>query len=181
MNTCTCFKDNEEYTIGGICRAGVHFDYISENGYKSSVTTYDTNVERNLHRMANGGFFIDARNVEDPYGYALYSPMLELDKPSDWKERENPGGFSYVGLSYFLNNAAKYGAKIGMRVNDKMHWNDGEITHIAPCECWKDVCLGCHKLRSYVDIVSTGGYFTNTRIPTNPHDHCPSCKANGVK
>lgn len=179
MNTCYS-KRATQYMTGGIAKAGVHFHTYSENT-KSDCQTYHTNVEEELHHLMSGGFFVDMRHctIDQVIEHALRGPMLDLAKPSDYCEHDPPGALSYVGLTRYLQNAIQHGAKVGMRLNDNIYWHNGNVTTVQPCNCWIHVCMGCNKWRHLVDIASgsVDNFTSRARVPSDPHDHCPECKA----
>lgn len=190
-----CLSRNDNWTCGGIAQSGVYFSRVQkhENGStSSSCSGYDTNVQDHLHRLADGGVFIDKRKVsDDALSQGTFSgPMLnELLPPNHVSRFMSPlegvpyepgqplGGLDYVGLGVYSAIWREVGARIGVRVGDVMRWEDGTEEPIAPCTCWKGVCLGCQRFRHYVDRAPNTGWLTKAREPSGPDDHCPECKA----
>lgn len=164
LHTCFTEKNKTYWRVGGISQAGVHFHGQAGNT-SSDLTTYDTNMARQLHVLADGGTFVDNRNNPDPVYAVFQCPLLKLDVAADYIERDPPTSMSYVGLDYYNAWQLKNGARIGVRSGNEIKWSDGTIDQIEPCDCWKNVCLGCNRLRHYVD----------NKKPLHPHDNCPSC------
>lgn len=208
MNSCL-LNPQDRWPVGGIALSGVWF----QDGGRS-LSGHNTDVEANLHRLADGGVFVDKRNV--PHGelarLVCEGPMLsttlapnEVDRFSardrEAARRMIPGlsggfealasraldetfrGLDKVGLNVYCKLWLDAGARIGQRDGDIIVWHHRsgaeEVEQIRPCTCWKAVCLGCHKLRYYVDTVPNG-MMSKTREVSGPDDHCPSCAAKEV-
>lgn len=84
-------------------------------------------------------------------------------------------GLDFIALPEYCRLYMDAGARVGIRRGNFMEWNDGTRTEIPPCECWKDVCRSCNKLRHYVDRIP-GSYIPQARKPSGPDDHCPECR-----
>lgn len=187
MNTCHLDK-GEGHLSGGIGHAGVHFE-----GRNYTVSGGSSCFHTQLHRLAEGAVFVDKSHFtfsdlsKAVWEAPLHSFTVEEGKIDrigegllDYREGMPLGGFDRVSTSLFLAYWQKAGAKIGTRKGDEMHWSDGTVTEITRCECWVRVCLGCEKLRYYVDRVP-GTFVSQPRVPEGPGDHCPACKAKGLR
>ena len=189
FHKCHLRFEKKGWMVGGIAKAGVWFNgtdtHVYDDGTRSvtssSCQTYSHDVEKEFHHLMDGGFFVDMRHctMNNVIDHALRGPMLDLEKPSDYLERDPPGSLNYVGLSYYLNHAQDHGAKIGMRRGNTIYWSDDTTTEIPACDCWIRVCCACNAWRSYCDPDpkdrNTWGE-RKGRIPSDPNDHCPGCK-----
>ena len=203
MLTCL-MRHSEKWTVGGIAKSGVYFNRLTEHG-SSSSSGYNTYIETDLHKLADGGVFIDKRPVEDDVLIdGVYNgPMLDLRLPpqevAPFENDDNlvsmlPGlgggyftlaamrlsdrkwrGFDKVGLDVHVAYWAERGALIGVRKGDEMHWSDGRVEPIQPCQCWLHTCRRCNRMRHYVDR-EPGSFIAKARTPEGPDDHCPECK-----
>jgi len=206
MNTCLS-SPHDVWPLGGIGRSGVHFTKGA-----GSLSGYKTDVEAQLHRLSNGGIFIDSRAIADTdafYDLVINGPMVDTELPPKMVDNFGdrtclasmlPGlsggfntfaakalaerewkGLDRVSVDIFVGLHLAVGARVGVREEDEMRWTESDgseaVEPILACECWKEVCLGCHKFRYYVDRApSRGSLITRARIPSGPEDHCPSCK-----
>lgn len=208
MNICL-LNHEDRWPFGGIGGAGAYFKKPGE-----SVSGCSTDVRKVLHRLDDGGVFIDSSAIANSDEFArlvINGPMLGLGlEPNEvdgFRDREAaarmlPGfsgswkhllkaavelpefrGFDRVGLHVFVKLYQEVGSRIGVRHGNVMRWTtrDGSelVEDIQPCECWKSVCLGCRRLRYYVDYESAG-LFRRVRPVQQPDDHCPECRAKGA-
>lgn len=198
-NTCL-LRPADSYPYGGIAASGVYF-----RAPGVSTSGYDTRVENHLHRLADGGVFLDKRPVPDAdlVSVVMSGPVLDLNLPpatvDRFRDRQSlahmlPGlggsfrdfavaalrnkewsGLDSISLDLYLALWLGLGAVAGTRKGDSMEWSDGRVTDIPACTCWHGVCLGCNCLRYYVDPIP-GAFPPATRQPRHPQDHCPECK-----
>lgn len=184
----TCLVSDDQWEVGGIGRAGIHFKRKEgeESFMSSSLTTSNPNVEQELHRLAQGGVFIDSREVDEAAltHLVISGPMLvhkSEGSQNQIKPRAEAGPFDYIELSDYIASYFEIGARVGYRVGNRINWtrmkSTNQVESIAPCTCWHYVCLGCHRLRYYVDRQYKPSGECVSRMPADPNDHCPECKA----
>jgi hypothetical protein len=203
MELHKCLTANSgEWDFGGIGLSGVFFEKC-RGSTQSSLSRCGKDA---LHRLRDGGLFLDKRTcdrlvlVEGVCNGPMLSLRLRADEAELFDEhacleRMEPAlgdgfktlaqhalanrqwrGFDKVGLNIYLAFWRDRGARIGQRQGNEMHWEDGVIDPIQPCECWRKICLGCNKLRYYVDR-DPDSLITQARQPLGPEDHCPKCRA----
>jgi hypothetical protein len=180
--TCGDPRAGADYVTGGICLSGYHGQTAPdpERGYGPvSMSSYDTRAERFLHRMAEGGIFIDKRPAVREHGehqvrtWVINDPVM---RPGASDEGE--GWLGYISPETYAQRWADRGARVSVREGDFMVGWDGTVTPIEPCRCWEGACFGCNRNRYYVDREPGGACgIVKVRVPTGPEDHCPDCKA----
>lgn len=194
------------WDFGSVGKGEVNFKSANP---QRTLTGNGIDVESELHRLADGGTFIDSRSV--PFGLfsdlVIRGPMLGLDLPSEghrkftghetlrmmkpslegaYKDIANMAlnhpkwsSLDTVGLDIFIGLHAQIGSRIGRRVGNSIHWKENglvTVEPIRPCQCWKDVCVKCQRLRHYVDP-DRSSFFQKARAVSGPDDHCPECRA----
>lgn len=160
MDQLTCCKHTGSdwsgpWDLGGIARSGVYFSKGS-----TSLTGYDTEPEGRFHELGEGGHFVDKREVESIASAVFAAPLS-----------------GFVPIEEYLTFWREQNARIGFRQDNHMVWEDGTSTPIEPCKCWKGICMGCDRLRYYVDRLPSELGAVKIRDVENQEDHCPACKA----
>lgn len=107
----------------GICDAGVY-----AKTKDSSITTYDTRLERYFCKLEEGGFVVDKRlvlqtNPSKVFEDIFRGPILDVSKPDDFAEGNT--SLSYCGLNVYIDRQRKLGAKIGVRKGNQIIWQGG--------------------------------------------------------
>jgi hypothetical protein len=158
MSTLGCLVSSEVWDVGTYGAMGSiwfrSFVPVGHNLYSGGHQ-----IEAQLHRLMQGGWFIDARQV---------AFTTEAPDPAD-------------NLTNYVRFWVLHGARVGVRVGDEMHWGFPKTTSkvpILPCACWKDTCVGCSRPRHFVDRDPTS-LVTRAREPFDPYDDCPECKQKG--
>lgn len=169
-----------------------HYQEPEEPGERISMTGTVSgchgSLESVLHRLDEGGWVIDKRHLDagviariaisGPMGNPRLPPGTMSNRHDEFVpvDLAKVGGLTWVAIDVLCDYAEARGAKVGRRIGDEIVWRDGTRTSVEPCACWKGVCVGCRRLRHYVDR-APGGFYTTARNPANPADHCPECKA----
>lgn len=138
----------QEYTTLGIALAGC---YATAPGYTKdstcSITIYDKRLNAYLGNLVEGGTVIDKRTCaeSDVIQYVFNGPMLKETLPSGtvdrmWEKGPMPYDGSeyrssdFIALDLYISFWKNLGARIGKRIGDSIHWNDGEIQAIPSAE-----------------------------------------------
>lgn len=145
----------KEYTTLGIALAGVYASAPNQwSDHAASISIPDNRLTPYLGDLAEGGVVVDKRSVPIArlVELSVSGPMLKESLPAGTKdvfsfderkpvpvvEGEKLGGFDYIALDVYLNIWRKAGARIGKRVADAIHWEDGEVYPIPPeAERWQ--------------------------------------------
>jgi hypothetical protein len=147
----------KEYTTLGVGGGGVHATAPSQwSDTTAQITIYDRRLTPYFGDLVEGGVVIDKRPCVDRDDYVkmvVSGPILQESLPPGHKNVFDYGsprtiipcttedkfsGLDYVSLDIYLALWSKMGAKIGKRVGDEIHWENGEITSIPPAELrWK--------------------------------------------
>lgn len=204
MHICM-LNNSRQWPLGGIGKSGCFFTAksMSTSGYETDV---EGNLHRmaSLGIFVDKRLVSDDPRF---VGWIMRDPIVDTDlndgesercpQPSEMLLAGLEGAFAvmarqratdpkYRGLDSW--SVAEYvavwldrGARVGQRNQDTMTWvqkgKDDTEEKIAPCRCWERVCLGCDKLRYYVDRAVADSYLeTKARVPSGPDDHCPACK-----
>lgn len=124
------------YSIG-IAQAGVYGRGHNSHGPPSSITTYDTRLERYYCRLQENGYVIDKRNVSDDLliHNVISGPMDDPSLPlntihpfmSDARAYmgEKLGSFDNVSSDIYKAFWKKLGARIGHRKGNLIEWDNG--------------------------------------------------------
>jgi len=141
----------KQYTTLGIAAAGVY----ATSGSKSSSQIPDNRLHAYLGDLVEGGQVMDKRPcLEHPDFFLMVfsGPMLKEDLPPGTCNKAfsrevllctaadfpNLGGYDYLSLDLYTELWRQLGARIGKRIGDFIHWEDGECQPI-PLEAdrWK--------------------------------------------
>lgn len=137
-----------EYTYLGIAAAGVYAEAPNKySKHPASITIYDRRLRAYFGDMAEGGIVVDKRPcLEHPdfYRMVISGPMR-----GSWlseKTRETmhdtvkchnaheAKAFDYISTDLYLALWRDMGAKIGKRVGNEIHWEDGTKETIVPVD-----------------------------------------------
>jgi hypothetical protein len=133
-----------EYTTLGIGSAGVYATGRTVVGLNSTTTSSSSIPDRRLTPylgdMVEGGIVLDKRPCihRDDFVHMIVSgPMMNQDLPHDSKKGWGPTescdledarkckGLDYLSLNLYIQLWVEKGARVGVRVGDKVYWNDG--------------------------------------------------------
>lgn len=134
----------QEYTTLGIAAAGCYATAPNpwSKDSAASITIYDRRLTAYLGELVEGGIVIDKRpcvNRDDFVSMVVSGPMLQESLPHDTKrgwdstepctleQAREAKGFDYLSLNLYIQVWAEKGARIGVRVGDKVYWNDGPL------------------------------------------------------
>jgi|ERR1035437_6413755 hypothetical protein len=141
-------KTEGTYTYLQIALAGISGEAPNEYSKLSParVTIYDKRLANYYHRLVNGGMVIDKRPAFDADNDAAFravvsGPMINsilplgtIDTLSGMVKSEDPNearALDSVSKDLYAKYWSKLGARIGVRSDDTIVWNDGEIEPIT--------------------------------------------------
>lgn len=138
----------------GIALVGYHGRGPNKWGPPSSISGYDTRLERAYVKLMEGGWVVDKRPAFERDHDAAYRAVFKgpIDEPSlpDWAisklsmdrdvyiyypPMDSIGGTDYAGMGVYSEYWENLGARIGRRRGDNIIWNDGAI---EPITFWGD-------------------------------------------
>jgi hypothetical protein len=182
----SCCVNPESWEVGGIGKGSVYFTrkHGEVSNMSSTLSGCRGTVEQELHRLSDGGIFIDSSQVDEQALVRLVTqgPMLV---PTGERYRapvplNEAGAWDYVNLEDYVKMYFDIGSRIGTRKGNTITWRmlgcKDETDAMTPCTCWHDVCVGCHRLRYYVDCVPSPIGVLVARTPRHKNDHCPECR-----
>ena len=133
-----------------------------EYGAGSSMSSYTSRLGPFLGRLADGGVVIDKWDVpfKVAYDLAVNGPMVNVDLPDGGQDPapEVPGfmlpglggaflalaaikaskpgwrGFDRISLREYTEMWRSAGARVGRRMGDQIHWEDGVVEPIPPVD-----------------------------------------------
>lgn len=135
-----------EYTYLGIGDAGVYAEAPNKySKHPASITIYDTRLSAYFGDLAEGGIVVDKRpctNRDDFVKAVVSGPMRGSWLPEKTREgfggnvscndANEAGALDYVSTDLYLDLWRDKGARIGKRVGDEIHWEDGKHESIVP-------------------------------------------------
>lgn len=139
------------YTYLGIAAAGVY----ANEGDNVSVSIPDRRLIPYLGDLCQGGVVLDKRPCVDKAGFfrlVVDGPLMKESLPGGTmiphysRQREIvpcldaslAGCDAYVAKDIYVEMWKKFGARVGYRVKDTIHWDDGEVFPIPSEEDrWK--------------------------------------------
>lgn len=139
-------KYKNEYIHLGIADGGCYADCESNFSHDTAahITIYDRRLTPYLGDLKQGGIVIDKRPCirrNDFVKNVVRGPMLNVMLPHDTinsvmakrnlactiEQARTAGGYDYISLNLYVQYWAELGARIGVRVGDKVYWNDGPL------------------------------------------------------
>lgn len=145
----------QKYTFMGIAINGVYAEY--PNIFSGKIQKHPVHVEMRDRRLrsylgdlVDGAFVVDKRPCSNKTTFTIkviHGPLRGSWLPNKTKETfngqepcenaENAKSMDYISLDLYCDSWRKFGARIGKRVGEEIHWEDGEKEKILPAlERW---------------------------------------------